>query len=89
MKLVLYSDSSELCGQARDFLRGERLEFEEVDVKTPVGASRLLKRTRQRSVPALEIIRSHSIGVLADFDEEFWRSHLRQLLPISKGSQHE
>jgi len=81
MKLVLYVDDSELSVKARDFLKGERLVFEEVDVKTPAGASRLLKRTQQRGAPALEIARSHGVGVLTDFDEEHWRNHLRLMLP--------
>jgi len=81
MKLVLYVDDSELCCKARDFLKGQSLEFEEVDVKAPEGAKRLLKRTYQQSVPTLKIIRSHSIGVLADFDEELWRVNLQTMLP--------
>jgi len=81
MKLVLYVDDSELSVKARDFLKGEQLAFEEVDVKTPSGASRLLKRTQQRSAPALEIARSHGVGVLTGFDEEHWRNHLRLMLP--------
>jgi hypothetical protein len=81
MKLVLYVDGSELSNKARNFLKGEQLVFEEVDVKTPAGASRLLMRTQQRSVPALEIARSHGVGVLADFDEEYWRNQLRLMLP--------
>ncbi|MCX6770974.1 MAG: hypothetical protein NTX79_02875 [Candidatus Micrarchaeota archaeon] len=81
MKLVLYVDGSEVSGKARSFLKAEQFMFEEVNVKTPAGASRLLKRTYQQGVPALEIARSHSVGVLTDFDEEHWRNHLRSLLP--------
>ena len=81
MKLVLYVDGSELCAKAKDFLRSQSLEFEEVDVRTPEGRSRLLKRTQQQSVPALEIIRAHSVGVLAEFEEEFWRINLQAMLP--------
>jgi len=81
MKLVLYADDSELSGKARDFLKNEQFVFEEVDVRQPAGASRLLKRTQQQGVPALEIARSHSVGVLTDFDEEYWRGQLRLMLP--------
>ena len=81
MKLVLYVDDSELSNKARDFLKGEQFIFEEVSVKTPSGTSRLLKRTQQRGVPALEIARSHGVGVLTDFNEEYWRNQLRLMLP--------
>ncbi|HQT44723.1 MAG TPA: hypothetical protein PLO51_01995, partial [Candidatus Micrarchaeota archaeon] len=81
MKLVLYVDDSELCGKARNFLKSSQLVFEEVNVKTPDGVSLLLKRTQQQNVPVLEIIRSHGVGVLADFNEDFWREQLSSLLP--------
>ncbi len=81
MKLVLYVDGSELSGKAKDFLKSEQFIFEEVNTTTPAGASQLLKRTYQQGVPALEIVRSHSVGVLTDFDEEHWRNHLHSLLP--------
>ncbi len=81
MKLVLYADDSPLSFRARAFLKSQSLMFEEVDAKTPDGAARLLKRTRQSSVPALEIIRAHSLGVLAEFDEELWRVNLQAMIP--------
>jgi hypothetical protein len=80
MKLVLYLDGSELSSKARELLKGEQLVFEEVDAKTPEGASRLLKRTQQRGIPALEIARAHGVGVLTDFDEGYWRNQLRLML---------
>ena len=81
MKMVLYLDDSELSSKARDFLKGGQFIFEEVNATTPTGASRLLKRTYQQGVPALEIVRSHGVGVLTDFDEESWRGQLRLMLP--------
>jgi len=81
MKLVLYVDDSELSNKARDFLKGEQFIFEEVNANTPEGASRLLKRTQQRSALALEIARAHGVGVLTDFNEEYWRNQLRLMLP--------
>jgi len=60
MKLVLYTDGSFLSFKARDFLKNH-FEFEEVDADSSEGRMRLLKRTQQNSVPALEIRRSRKV----------------------------
>ncbi len=75
MKLVLYADNSSLSSKAREFLKNH-FEFEEVDADSSEGRARLRKRTQQSLVPALEIRRSHSVGVLTDFDEERWEREL-------------
>ncbi len=76
MKLVLYANASESSSKARDFLKRLQLEFEEVDVNTKQGQERLHKRTQQQGVPALEITRSHGVGVIAGFDESNWKQQL-------------
>ena len=64
MKIVLYSNGSLVCEEVREFLKARSLEFEEVDVRTSEGFNRLLRRTQQNTVPAVEFKRSHSVGVI-------------------------
>ncbi len=69
MKLVLYSDKSAESIAFRLFLSGHNLQFEEVDAQTE-GRRRLIQRAQQALIPALEIKRSHRVGVIVGFDEE-------------------
>ena len=77
MKLVLYTDGSQEAAAARLFLESHALEFEEVDVRTQECFDRLVKRTQQKRAPALEIKRSHSVGVIVGFDEKRFSTELR------------
>ena len=86
MKLVAYLDGSPVSGAAREFLKKHSIEFEEVDATTSEGALRLRKRTQQPRVPAFEMKRSHSIHVVAGFDN-FARRILSQELGLDKTIQ--
>ncbi len=72
----LFSDGSPSCAVAKRFLEWHALEFEEVDVRASEGFRRLLKRTRQKMVPALEIRHAHSIRVLVGFEKPMWEVEL-------------
>ena len=76
MKIVLYSNDSLACEEVREFLKARSLEFEEVNVRTNEGFNRLLKRTQQNTVPAVEFKRSHSVGVIVGRD---WGAFEREL----------
>ena len=64
MKLVLYAYGSQETAAVKLFLENHGLEFEEVDIQTPEGFRRLVKQTQQERAPALEIKRSHCVGVI-------------------------
>ena len=68
MKLVLYGDGSEESEACKSFLKGNAIEFEEVDVRTQEGFERMIMRTQQKHAPALEIRRSHSVCAIVGFD---------------------
>lgn len=69
MKLVVYTNNSPSSNAAREFLRKHQLEFEEVNATTPQGAYRLQRRTQQNRLPAFEIKKSHSVHVVAGFND--------------------
>ena len=68
MKFVFYRDDSASSKAAKAFLVKLGVEFEEVSVSVPEGSIRLRKRTQQSRVPAFEIKKSHSVHVVAGFD---------------------
>ncbi len=70
MKVVLYRDDSGLSAEAAAFLHKLEIQFEEVDVRTEIGHTRLLKRTQQQFVPAFELKRSHSVGIITGLNKE-------------------
>ncbi len=69
MKIVLYCDGSPESLSAKEFLKQNNVQFEEVSVETQDGFQRLAKRTRQTKVPAFELKRSHSICIINGFGE--------------------
>ena len=77
MKLVLYRDGSQTSNAVKAFLENRGLDFEEVDVGTTEGWQRLVNRTRQKTVPALEIKRSHGVQIVVGFNEQLLIKELR------------
>ncbi|MEK6953933.1 MAG: hypothetical protein AABX01_02925 [Candidatus Micrarchaeota archaeon] len=63
MKVVLYSDNSAKSTEVRKYLQMRSIIFEEVDTKSVEGRQRLLKRTQQNGIPAIELVRNHSIHI--------------------------
>lgn len=76
MKIILYRDGSALSDEAASFLLGLGVQFEEVDARTKEGYERLLKRTCGRGIPAFELKRSHSIGILVGLNRELLEREL-------------
>ncbi|MFH1199838.1 MAG: glutaredoxin domain-containing protein [Candidatus Micrarchaeota archaeon] len=77
MTLVLYSDGSHASDAAKAFLSSHGMEFEEVDARTSDGYQRLVKRTQQKTVPAIEIKRSHCVQIIVGFNEQLLAMELR------------
>ncbi|MFH1247250.1 MAG: hypothetical protein V1644_02620 [Candidatus Micrarchaeota archaeon] len=69
MKIVLYVDSSQASQEARNFLKAQSVDFEEVDVETPEGNAQFLKRIRFGKAPVFEFKRNHSILVIAGLNK--------------------
>lgn len=69
MKIVLYADGSASSKAARAFLEKHGIEFEHVNATTPEGAFRLRRRTQQNRLPAFEMKKSHSVHVVAGFND--------------------
>ena len=80
MKIVLYLDGSVSSDESALFLRELGVQFEEVDVRTNAGRVRLLKRTQQPYVPAFELKRNHSIGIIVGLNKELLRRELQKKL---------
>ncbi len=69
MKVVLYFDSSQASQDAKDFLKTQSVDFEEVDVETPEGKAQFLKRIRFGNAPVFEFKRNHSVLVIAGLNK--------------------
>lgn len=76
MKIVLYRDGSASSEEAALFLYELGVQFEEVDIRTNMNRARLLKRTQQSSVPAFELKRNRSIGIIVGLDRELLKMEL-------------
>lgn len=72
MKVIAYSTKTCLwCKKAKEFLNKHNVEFTDKDVGDDTeAAEEMVKKSGQRGVPVIEIRRSHSVSIIAGFNEE-------------------
>jgi hypothetical protein len=68
-RVTLYTDNRNTSTIARNYLLGRKIEFEEVDTTKPEGYEKLIKSTRQKITPCLEVRASHRRSTSSGFDE--------------------
>ncbi len=82
-KVTLYTDNRNISTIARNYLLSKNVEFEEVDTTTPKGYDRLIKETRQKITPFLDV-RGSGRYTSSGFDEFYYASALDSTLSYDK-----
>jgi hypothetical protein len=82
-KVTLYTDKQSISTVARNYLLGRKIEFEEVDTTKPGGFDRLIKETRQKITPFLDVGGSGR-HTSSGFDEFYYAIALDSKLSYDK-----
>lgn len=82
-KVTLYTDNRNISTIARNYLLSKKIEFEEVDATRPEGYERLIKSTRQKITPCLEV-RGPGVSISSGFDEFLYASAIDHTLSYNK-----
>jgi len=82
-KVTLYTDNRGISTIARNYLLGRKIEFEEVDTTKPEGFDRLIRETRQKITPFLDV-RGSGRHTSSGFDEFYYAVALDSTLSYDK-----
>jgi|GEM_PF-4448915 hypothetical protein len=82
-KVIFYTDSRKISIIARNYLLSKNIEFEEVDTTKPEGFDRLIKETRQKITPFLDV-RGSGRHTSSGFDEFLYAVALDSTLSYNK-----
>lgn len=82
-KVIFYTDSRKISIIAKNYLLSKNIEFEEVDTTKPEGFNRLIKETRQKITPFLDV-RGSGRHTSSGFDEFLYAVALDSTLSYEK-----